>query len=370
MEKINLRGGDGRRNWAAAQMLPEGSQSWSVRLVAGADLAAADNRLVDPYAERGSLKVADTHYGMLVSRVQLPGGGPVPGGPGDPLVLTEQASLDYWGDGTYTGRPVAELAVQLGMSVEDFCAQSAGLCMNSALVVTEEGSTQWWGDLSFAGRPASELADQYGWTVDEFCSQGPGLCIAQSGEAQYAYDYKPGTSAFSVLRTGTGDLDLVSAGDLGMQSLYGIYTAGSSALSLAESAAFNQPRSLALRSSGMPDTTVLGNNGGSYEALVNGGASSLYRAWYPDHGGNLLLSVGGDLTGDILGSKLMGGGGLDQPESSSVGSWLWRQGGGVNGEVPTAWWINFGTYMPFQDNVAFTGFTGFGTLGAATSMYV
>lgn len=364
VEKINLRGGDGKgRNWAAAQMLPEGSQSWSVRLVAGADLAAADNRLVDPYAERGSLKVADTHYGMLVSRVQLPGGGPVPGGPNDPLVLTEQASLDYWGDGTYTGRPVAELAVQLGMSVEDFCAQSAGLCMNSALVVTEEGSTQWWGDLSFAGRPASELADQYGWTVDEFCSQGPGLCIAQSGEAQYAYDYKPGTSAFSVLRTGTGDLDLISAGDLGMQSLYGIYTAGSSALSLAESAAFNQPRSLALRSSGMPDTTVLGNNGGSYEALVNGGASSLYRAWYPDHGGNLLLSVGGDLTGDILGSKLMGGGGLDQPESSSVGSWLWRQGGGVNGEIPTAWWINFGTYMPFNDNVAFTGFTGFGTLG-------
>ncbi len=365
VEKINLRGGDGKgRNWAAAQMLPEGSQSWSVRLVAGADLAAADNRLVDPYAERGSLKVADTHYGMLVSRVQLPGGGPVPGGPGDPLVLTEQASLDYWGDGTYTGRPVAELAVQLGMSVEDFCAQSAGLCMNSALVVTEEGSTQWWGDLSFAGRPASELADQYGWTVDEFCSQGPGLCIAQSGEAQYAYDYKPGTSAFSVLRTGTGDLDLISAGDLGMQSLYGIYTAGSSALSLAESAAFNQPRSLnQIFGRTAIDTTVLGKNGGSYEALVNGGASSLYRAWYPDHGGNLLLSVGGDLTGDILGSKLMGGGGLDQPESSSVGSWLWRQGGGVNGEVPTAWWINFGTYMPFNDNVAFTGFTGFGTLG-------
>lgn len=365
VEKINLRGGDGKgRNWAAAQMLPEGSQSWSVRLVAGADLAAADNRLVDPYAERGSLKVADTHYGMLVSRVQLPGGGPVQGGPNDPLVLTEQASLDYWGDDTYTGRPVAELAVQLGMSVEDFCAQSAGLCMNSALVVTEEGSTQWWGDLSFAGRPASELADQYGWTVDEFCSQGPGLCIAQSGEAQYTYDYKPGSSAFSVLRTGTGDLDLVSAGDLGMQSLYGIYTAGSSALSLAESAAFNQPRSLnQIFGRTAIDTTVLGKNGGSYEALVDGGASSLYRAWYPDHGGNLLLSVGGDLTGDILGSKLMGGGGLDQPESSSVGSWLWRQGGGVNGEVPTAWWINFGTYMPFNDNVAFTGFTGFGTLG-------
>lgn len=365
VEKINLRGGDGKgRNWAAAQMLPEGSQSWSVRLVAGADLAAADNRLVDPYAERGSLKVADTHYGMLVSRVQLPGGGPVQGGPNDPLVLTEQASLDYWGDDTYTGRPVAELAVQLGMSVEDFCAQSAGLCMNSALVVTEEGSTQWWGDLSFAGRPASELADQYGWTVDEFCSQGPGLCIAQSGEAQYTYDYKPGSSAFSVLRTGTGDLDLVSAGDLGMQSLYGIYTAGSSALSLAESAAFNQPRSLnQIFGRTAIDTTVLGKNGGSYEALVDGGASSLYRAWYPDHGGNLLLSVGGDLTGDILGAKLLKAGGTDQPESSSVSNWLWRQGGGVNGEVPTAWWVNFGTYMPFNDNVAFTGFTGFGTLG-------
>ncbi len=405
VEKINLRGGDGKgRNWAAAQMLAEGTQSWSLRAVAGADLQAADTRLVDPYAERGELRVADTHYGYLVTAK--------PGQPTGGRVLTAEGSMVFYGDESHAGKPVADVAAEFAISEDEVCAWDslckattaprtltaegsmtfygdeshagksvadvaaefaitedevcawASLCNAAASprLLTAEGSTVFYGDASQAGRPVAEVALEFAISEDEVCAWAS-LCSGGNTQAPTEYEYALGTSRFSVLRVGTGDLDLISAGDFKMQSLYGIYTAGTSSLDLAASAVFNQPRAFTQLSNGTLDTTVLGKNGGSYEALVNGGSSSLYRAWYPDHGGNLLLSVGGDLTGDILGSKLVGSGGLDQPESSSVGSWLWRQGGGVNGEVPTAWWINFGTYMPFQDNVAFTGFTGFGTLG-------
>ncbi|MDW3715734.1 MULTISPECIES: filamentous haemagglutinin family protein [unclassified Pseudomonas] len=356
VEKINLRGGDGKgRNWAVAQMLAEGTQSWSLRAVAGADLQAADTRMVDPYAERGELRVADTHYGFLAT--------PKPGQPsGGGRVLTVEGSMIFYGDETHAGKPVSEVALEFQTDEAGVCAWES-LCMATGRVLTAEGSMIFYGDETHAGKPVAEVALEFQTDEAGVCAW-ESLCEGGGDEGPIEYDYALGTSRFSVLRVGTGDLDLISAGDFKMQSLYGIYTAGTSSLDLAASAAFNQPRSLSQISGRTTlDTTVLGKNGGSYESLVDGGASSLYRAWYPDHGGNLLLSVGGDLTGDILGSKLMGSGGLDQPESSSVSSWLWRQGGGINGEVPTAWWINFGTYMSFNDNVAFTGFTGFGTLG-------
>lgn len=40
------------------------------------------------------------------------------------------------------------------------------------------------------------------------------------------------------------------------------------------------------------DGQVLPEFLGGYEALVDGGAQSLYQAWYPEQGGNLLLTVG------------------------------------------------------------------------------
>lgn len=83
---IELRPSDGvrqGRNWALAEMLPAGSQSWSMRLVAGADLAAADNRLVRPDSS-ASLNLADTHY---QAKIEQSSGG---------LVFTDQAT--DWGD--------------------------------------------------------------------------------------------------------------------------------------------------------------------------------------------------------------------------------------------------------------------------------
>lgn len=66
-----LNGTQQGRNWALASMLPSGSTSWSMRVVAGADLDAADSRTVKPLTSEGHLRLADTHYGMLVTTKAL-----------------------------------------------------------------------------------------------------------------------------------------------------------------------------------------------------------------------------------------------------------------------------------------------------------
>ncbi len=57
-------------------------------------------------------------------------------------------------------------------------------------------------------------------------------------------------------------------------------------------------------------------------------------------------------------------------DSAELGNWLWRQGSGgalgAGNEQPTAWWINFGSYVaPTLGAGAdkLLGFTGYGTLG-------
>jgi filamentous hemagglutinin family protein len=355
VEKINLRGGDGKgRNWAIAPMLAEGSQSWSVRAVAGADLQAADTRLADPYAKNGKLTVADTHYAMVGTRVQAGGGAPVPGTASDPMVTTVDFSMMFYGDLSAVGLPATAIAVQLGMTLEDLCAIGP-MCTNSPLFITAGGAGAL-GNPAYEGRSASELAAELGQTVDMLCVSSD-ACLAKLSEAEYQYAYKPEASSFSVLRTGTGDLDLTSAGDLSLQSLFGIYTAGTSTLTQAQSAGYNPARGVweDSKTSQITDR-VLPWGAGVYESLVDGGPSSLYRAWYPDQGGNLSLTVGADLTGDVISRT-------GQNASSSVGNWLWRQGGGVDGTTPTAWWINFGTFVAQDQNMALVGFTGLGTLG-------
>ncbi len=69
---IDLRGqnnGSGHQgsNWAIARMLPETSSSWSMRLAAGADTAAADSRALQSATigrPAGNLVLADAHYGL------------------------------------------------------------------------------------------------------------------------------------------------------------------------------------------------------------------------------------------------------------------------------------------------------------------
>lgn len=297
VESVALRdAGHQGKNWAIAPMMEEGSQSWSIRLVAGADTEAADSRLLQPNPVTGNLRLADSHYGMY--------------GQGA-LVWTEQGSADMYGDDSMVGKPI---------DYDDGIAYQ-GICDDAP----------------------------------EYCTSGGGAYTLLAG----------GSTRFSVIRTGAADLDLLAAGDLSMESLFGVYTAGSSSTGTSADDPYNLKR--ASGSNGK----VLSDAGGN-EKLVNGEPGSLYRAWYPDTGGNLLLKVGGNLTGNITSPTLIG---VGRPvptdrgqDSANVGNWLWRQGNGLSGSQAqaTAWWINFGSYVPgmaFPSADQMVGFTGFGTLG-------
>jgi filamentous hemagglutinin family protein len=178
-----------------------------------------------------------------------------------------------------------------------------------------------------------------------WCDLDPTLCVVTPGQPSITGS-APAGPAFSVVRTGTGDLEMLAAGDIRTDSLYGIYTAGAST---AVDAGYNLPRGTAA------DGTLVGPQSSLLDY-----ASSLatYRAWYPDQGGNVLISAGGNLVGDLTGAA-----------TSSVlpGNWLWRQGSGtaaVDAAIPTAWWINFGAYVASTVTAPnLVGFTGIGTLG-------
>ncbi|MFU5112044.1 filamentous hemagglutinin family protein [Pseudomonas aeruginosa] len=328
-------------NWAIAPMLAAGSQSWSVRLVAGADLQAADPRLTDPRSS-GQMRLADTHYGMR--RIPAAGGG---------LVWTQEG-VDNWGDPSLKpGDPLDPEALGYPTICDDFptwCAASSG-----GMVWTEEGVAGWGDPGIKPGDPLDPEALGYPTICDDF----PTWCAASSDD--YALEAEPYASRFSVLRTGTGDLDLFAAGNLRMDSPFGVYTAGTAS---AVDSSYNLARA---RDGGsvLRDPAL-----GGYEQWVDGGEQSLYSTWYPTLGGNLTLAVGGDLRGDVLG-RLSGAVPNAGYDSAAVGNWLWRQGSGSTARTAdrTAWWINFGTYarQPGGDGAAAAtqqvGFTGIGTLG-------
>ncbi|MGS9725642.1 filamentous hemagglutinin N-terminal domain-containing protein [Pseudomonas aeruginosa] len=328
-------------NWAIAPMLAAGSQSWSVRLVTGADLQAADPRLTDPRSS-GQMRLADTHYGMR--RIPAAGGG---------LVWTQEG-VDNWGDPSLKpGDPLDPEALGYPTICDDFptwCAASSG-----GMVWTEEGVAGWGDPGIKPGDPLDPEALGYPTICDDF----PTWCAASSDD--YALEAEPYASRFSVLRTGTGDLDLFAAGNLRMDSPFGVYTAGTAS---AVDSSYNLARA---RDGGsvLRDPAL-----GGYEQWVDGGEQSLYSAWYPALGGNLTLAVGGDLRGDVLG-RLSGAVPNAGYDSAAVGNWLWRQGSGSTAGTAdrTAWWINFGTYarQPGGDGAAAAtqqvGFTGIGTLG-------
>jgi len=297
------------RTLALAPMLAPGSRSADIRLVGGAELAAADSRITNVHGT-GALRLADTHFGLGYEETLVPGSGYIG--------WNQDIGLGAVGD------PVP---------------------------------------------PGYEYMCDYG-----YCQT--------FGNPIYEYMAKPARQQlYSVVRTGTGDLDLVAGGDFEMTSPFGVYTAGTASPSLGSR--FNLPRGR------LADGTVLHElEGAQYEALVDGGADSLYAAWYPEHGGNVLLRAGGNLVGDLIGNNndvvetgYMFGDTRAHFATAAVNTWLWRQGTGsvATGEeaVPTAWWVNFGTYVAgpvsgdrddygtwlFANDPFLVGFTGIGTLG-------
>ena len=64
LRDLDANGKQGRI-WAVAPMLPAGTESWSLRLAGGADLASADTRALLPsmqLAGGGQVRLADLHY--------------------------------------------------------------------------------------------------------------------------------------------------------------------------------------------------------------------------------------------------------------------------------------------------------------------
>jgi hypothetical protein len=279
--QIGSNGTQGQ-NWAVAPMLPAGSLSWSIRLVAGADLTSADTRglqsknaLTDA-GNSGNLILGDTHY-----NIQL---------------------YDFGG-------------------------------VN--------------------------------------CNPGIDACGAPS---DYPFNYADYLAMpdFSVVRTGTGSLDLLAGGNFTQHSLYGIYTAGTQTAATSQ---FQTARGTYSQLDGT-FTSVLGDvySDPSTPGQNYGSVLTTYQAYYPDHGGNVLVSAQGDIKGQILNESFisLNFGQTQVVASNGVGNWLWRQGGDVAGQS-AAWWINFGTYVqPVGSNgsgIVFAappelvGFTGIGALG-------
>ncbi|ATQ44563.1 filamentous hemagglutinin family protein [Caulobacter mirabilis] len=258
------------RIWAVAPMLAPGSESWSMRLVAGADIGSSDGR---------TLRAA-----------------------------TDLAAAGHAGDLTLSDRHYV-----------------------NPQATTADGFTRSWLD---------------------------GLKLMQN---------------FSVIRTGIGALDLLAGGSYEQLSLYGVYTAGTPSAEIGGKTldgynVYNQPRATLAGGGGLANPWI-GQNFAGYADAVRA-----YQAWYPEHGGDLLLAVQGRLTGYSTNRDAA----YQRVGSGNVGNWLWRQGGyGVakqlGQDVPTAWWINFGGYVPNNstsvgDFVNFNGpmlegFMGIGALG-------
>ena len=352
VESIALRpdvAGSQGKLWAIAPMLAEGSQAWGMRLVAGADLAAADTRGVQAHPDHGTLRLADSHYGRYGVLVPPKG-----------VQYWSQAAADLGVEGIVAGEVITEeFTSQFGQTVAELCASDPSLCVLKVAYVWTKVGAEEFADPSVK---EGDLLDPVALGMPTLCEEYPTWC----GTSNPTFNYKESSLRYSVLRTGTGDLDLVSGGDLRMDSLYGVYTAGMSSVPTAAGDPYNQARAR------NADGKVLNNPDGAHEALVDGGADSIYRAWYPDQGGNLLLKVAGNLTGSLMtGSAainlrpITSDSGYD---STAVGNWLWRQGSGdvVTGGAaqPVAWWVNFGTYVGRRSLAdAVLGFTGFGTLG-------
>ncbi|RIX81993.1 filamentous haemagglutinin family protein [Acidovorax cavernicola] len=341
---VNLRpevDGVQGRNWAVAPMLGQGATSWSLQLTAGADLDSADRRAVDP-AKHGSLILADSH--AMTSVKLTPGGTGYLWGPNGAIY------------GFVEGTPVDPLDFDAG-----YCDWGgAGTC-----VVDPVRLSYFWGPNGIDWDPSFIEGQPIPPEYLTICEWGPGICTTVISPVKDITKYTPLSPMFSVLRTGTGDLGLAAAGNLVMESAFGVYTAGTRSAPLLDANGldpFNLARGKTIQGS------VIGPQTANYD-----GALAAYQAWYPEHGGNLDISVGGSVVGDVWGNF---SGERAQVPSAAVGNWLWRQGSGTalagSDRIATSWWINFGTYalptaQQFSTSVSpepyLVGFTGMGTLG-------
>ncbi|ALS66641.1 MULTISPECIES: filamentous haemagglutinin family protein [Pandoraea] len=150
-----------------------------------------------------------------------------------------------------------------------------------------------------------------------------------------SYNASRNGTYFSVLRTGIGNLELLAGGSFSEATPYGVYTAGTQA------------------------APILAADGNPYDLI---GVDGTTHAWYPEHGGDLLLMAQQDVSAKVQLFDNV----TRYVDSDSTANWLWRQGGGGVTPDPTAWWINFGSIAKtssWTNDSSLVGFQGIGTLG-------
>jgi len=153
-----------------------------------------------------------------------------------------------------------------------------------------------------------------------------------------AYDASQTGTFFSVLRTGTGGLDLLAGGSFNEATPYGVYTAGTQS------------------------APILSADGRNPYNLAGAATGNVLQAWYPEHGGDVLIKAQQDVSGNLQ----LTNNPLRYVDSNFVSNWLYRQGGGGATNDPTAWSVNFGALAktdPNATDVQLIGFQGIGTLG-------
>ena len=198
-------------------------------------------------------------------------------------------------------------------------------------------------------------------------SQAPGsMLLDDQHYATASEEDFNAVAAFSVIRTGTGDLNLIAGGNFDQSSLYGIYTAGTQtyldgSVNDVTDRAFNPAR----EPQGKAGALLPGTKNAALNTLI----TNTYRAYYPNGGGDVAFRVQGNATGDVYDNG--NGSNNAAPSSAEVGNWLWRQGS-TQYRQETSWWLNFGTFTvvyeasntpnPFVP-VQLVGFQGIGTLG-------
>ena len=339
--------------------------SWSIRLVAGSDLNAADSRTVQPLARLaaagtdGSLTLSDLHPQPFNSSVptasafQAPGWSVVRTGTGDLDLLAGGSVKELSTYGIYTaGTPVA---------VDAAYALARGTTTPPVLEVISAGTA------TFTRSAAGTTIVSAGALLRD--SAGNTFTVT---DTIAVVNVKGVTQMFKVVN---GVRTLVPNASLKVLSVTGPTTDPSQTPLRFPSIQFS---GLGAKVADPVDVgtvqTVLGTNG---QATNNGSGQTLeslvanYRAWYPAGGGDVLISAGVNIAGEITFPNTQG-----VAPTDGVGNWLWRQGGTGSGQL-TAWWINFGTLVLPRDQAeisspspaatgsvpTLSGFTGIGTLG-------
>lgn len=301
-QPINLRpvGADGTqgRNWALAPMLGEGSTSWDLTLVAGADMGSSD-RTARNALSTGDIILADAHTGTVGKvTIRFEGGG------GGQVVFTVQGALENFGDASFAGLTESELDAKLlaewgatfkdvfGTSVADYCAllnptSCETLSTGGGFVFTEQGALDNFGDASFAGLTEAELdekllaewgatfRDAFGTSLADYCALlSPTSCQMTGGGGGFVFTEQGalenfGDASFAGLTEAELDAKLLAEWGATFRDAFGSSLADYCAL-LASTSCEN------LGGGGEPPTEVreyaIGSGGSNFSVIRTGAA--------------------------------------------------------------------------------------------------